>query len=177
LPHQLKRVARRAALGVGRMGGVASNSSGDIFIAFSTANPHASRDSGLAQVSMVANDRITPLFEATVQATEEAIVNAMLAAQTMTGADDLTVFASRTIACARCSSDTTGSPGERRVSPHNGSFPPLKAADLRVRPLARAETIPSAWYTDPRFHALDRDAIFATSWQHVAGQPSARPAR
>jgi len=93
LPHQLKRVARRAALGVGRLGGVASNSSGDIFIAFSTANPHASRDSGLAQVSMVANDRITPLFEATVQATEEAIVNAMLAAQTMTGADDLTVFA------------------------------------------------------------------------------------
>src|SRR5256885_7780605 len=48
------------------------------------------------------------------------------------------------------------------------SFPPLKAVDLRVRPLARAETIPSAWYTDPRFHALDRDAIFATTWQHVA---------
>jgi len=93
LPHQLTRIARRAALGVGRLGGVASNSSGDIFIAFSTANPHASRDSGLAQVSMAANDRITPLFEATVQATEEAIVNAMLAAQTMTGADDLTVFA------------------------------------------------------------------------------------
>ncbi len=93
LPHQLKRVARRAALGVGRLGGVASNSSGDIFIAFSTANPRASRDSGLAQVSMAANDRITPLFEATVQATEEAIVNAMLAARTMTGADDLTVYA------------------------------------------------------------------------------------
>jgi len=93
LSHQLQRIARRAALGVGRLGGVASNSSGDIFIAFSTANPHASRDSGLAQVSMAANDRITPLFEATVQATEEAIVNAMLAAQTMTGADDLTVYA------------------------------------------------------------------------------------
>ena len=54
------------------------------------------------------------------------------------------------------------------MSPRNGSFPALKAADLRVRPLARAETIPSAWYTDPRFHALDRDAIFATTWQHVA---------
>jgi D-aminopeptidase len=93
LPHQLKRIARRAALGVGRLGGVASNSSGDIFIAFSTANPHASRDSGLAQVSLAANDQITPLFEATVQATEEAIVNAMLAARTMTGADDLTVYA------------------------------------------------------------------------------------
>ena len=93
VPHQLKRVARRAALGVGRLGGVASNSSGDIFIAFSTANARASRDSGLAQVSMVSNEQITPLFEATVQATEEAIVNAMLAARTMIGADDLTVYA------------------------------------------------------------------------------------
>src|SRR6184192_967594 len=93
LPHQLNRLARRGGLGVGRLGGVASNSSGDIFIAFSTANPRASRDSGLAQVAMVSNDRITPLFEATVQATEEAIVNAMLAAQTMVGADDLKVYA------------------------------------------------------------------------------------
>src|SRR6059058_1762358 len=93
LPHQLKRIAKRSALGVGRLGGLASNSSGDIFIAFSTANPRASRDSGLAQVAMVSNDRITPLFEATVQATEEAIVNAMLAAQTMVGADDLKVYA------------------------------------------------------------------------------------
>jgi D-aminopeptidase len=93
LSHQLKRIAKRAALGVGRLGGLASNSSGDIFIAFSTANPRASRDSGLAPVSMLSNERITPLFEATVQATEEAIVNAMLAAQTMTGADDLKVYA------------------------------------------------------------------------------------
>src|SRR5947207_697240 len=87
LPHQLKRIAKRAALGVGRMGGLAAHSSGDIFIAFSTANPHASRDSGLAQIAMAPDERITPLFEATVQATEEAIVNAMLAAGTMTGAD------------------------------------------------------------------------------------------
>jgi D-aminopeptidase len=93
LPHQLKRIAKRAALGVGRLGGVAGNSSGDIFIAFSTANPHASRDSGLAQVTLFPDERITPLFEATVQATEEAIVNAMLAAETMTGADDLKVYA------------------------------------------------------------------------------------
>jgi D-aminopeptidase len=93
LPHQLKRIARRAALGVGRLGGLASNSSGDIFIAFSTANPQASRDSGLARVTMIANDQITPLFEATIQATEEAIVNAMVAARTMTGADDLIVYA------------------------------------------------------------------------------------
>ena len=75
------------------MGGLAAHSSGDIFIAFSTANPHASRDSGLAQIAMAPDERITPLFEATVQATEEAIVNAMLAAGTMTGADDLTVYA------------------------------------------------------------------------------------
>jgi len=93
LPHQLKRIAKRAALGVGRMGGLAAHSSGDIFIAFSTANPHASRDSGVAHIVMAPDERITPLFEATVQATEEAIVNAMLAAETMTGADDLTVFA------------------------------------------------------------------------------------
>src|SRR6184192_1623290 len=93
LPHQLKRIAKRAALGVGRMGGLTPSAAGDIFIAFSTANPHASRDSGLAQVVMAPDERITPLFEATVQATEEAIVNAMLAADTMTGADDLTVYA------------------------------------------------------------------------------------
>ncbi|HEX9487543.1 MAG TPA: P1 family peptidase [Gemmatimonadales bacterium] len=93
LPHQLKRIAKRAALGVGRLGGVAGNSSGDIFIAFSTANPHASRDSGLAQVALFPDERITALFEATVQATEEAVVNAMLAAETMTGVDDLKVYA------------------------------------------------------------------------------------
>src|SRR5690349_4362053 len=93
LPHQLKRIARHAALGVGRLGGLASNSSGDIFIAFSTANQRASRDSGVASVTMVANDEITPLVEATIQATEEAIGNAMVAARTMTGADDLTVYA------------------------------------------------------------------------------------
>src|SRR5213083_591481 len=93
LPHQLKRIAKRAALGVGRMGGLAGNSSGDIFIAFSTANARASRDSGLAQLAMLSNERITPLFEATVQGTEEAIINAMLAAETMTGADDLKVYA------------------------------------------------------------------------------------
>jgi L-aminopeptidase/D-esterase-like protein len=93
LPHQLKRIAKRAALGVGNMGGVGGNSSGDIFLAFSIANPRAGGDTGLARVTMVPNERITPLFEATVQATEEAIINALLAARTMTGADDLTVYA------------------------------------------------------------------------------------
>ena len=93
LPHQLERVAKRASLGVGRMGGLGENSSGDIFLAFSTANPHAAADAGLATVTMLPNDLITPIFEATVQATEEAIVNAMLAAETMTGADSIRAYA------------------------------------------------------------------------------------
>jgi D-aminopeptidase len=87
LPHQLRRVARRAALGVGRMGGVAGMGSGDLFLAFSTAptgTPDARR---VAKVEMLAEQAIDPIYEATVQATEEAIVNAMVAARTMTGAD------------------------------------------------------------------------------------------
>jgi D-aminopeptidase len=89
LPHQLQRVAKRAALGVGRVGGLGENGSGDIFLAFSTANPRAAADTGLAHLTMLPNDRINPVFEAAVQATEEAIINAMLAAETMTGADDV----------------------------------------------------------------------------------------
>jgi L-aminopeptidase/D-esterase-like protein len=91
LPHQLKRVVKRAALGVGKMGGLGGNSSGDIFIAFSTANPEAASDSGLATLEMLPNERINRIFEATVQATEEAIINAMLAAETMSGANYLWV--------------------------------------------------------------------------------------
>jgi len=93
LPHQLKRLVTRAALGVGRMGGRGENSSGDIFVAFSTANAHAATDTGVAHVDMLPNDRINGLFTGTVQATEEAIVNALIAAETMTGADDARVFA------------------------------------------------------------------------------------
>jgi D-aminopeptidase len=94
LPHQLKRLAKRAALGVARTGGTAGNGSGDIFIAFSTANPGAAKSSaGLAQVQMLTNDRITPLFNATVLATEEAIINALVAAETMTGIEGRTVHA------------------------------------------------------------------------------------
>ena len=93
LPHQLKRLATRAALGVGRTGGKGENSSGDIFVAFSTANARAAADTGVATVSMLPNARINPLFYATVQATEEAIVNALLAAETMTGANDYRVYA------------------------------------------------------------------------------------
>jgi D-aminopeptidase len=93
LPHQLKRIARRASLGLARTGSVSGNSSGDIFLAFSTANPHADTAPGPNAVQTVSNDRITPLFTATVEATEEAIVNAMVGAKTMTGIDGHTVDA------------------------------------------------------------------------------------
>jgi len=93
LPHQLKRIAKRASLGVGRLGGLGGNPSGDIFVAFSTANPGAAKPDANVSVTMVPNERITPLFEATVQATEEAIVNAMVAAETMTGVNGLRVYA------------------------------------------------------------------------------------
>ena len=93
LPHQIKRLARRASLGLARTGSVSGNGSGDIFIAFSTANTGASKSSGLAQLTMLPNDRMGALFEATVQATEEAIINAMVAAETMTGIDNHKVIA------------------------------------------------------------------------------------
>jgi L-aminopeptidase/D-esterase-like protein len=93
LPHQLKRLAKRAALGVGRMGGLGGDSSGDIFVAFSTANRGAAEaDSGARTVTMWPNDRINPLFAAVVGATEEAITNALVAATTMEGANGFTVY-------------------------------------------------------------------------------------
>jgi len=85
LPHQLKRLARRATLGMARTGGLSGNGSGDIFLAFSTANPEAFTAAGLATLQMVSNEEISPVFDATAWATEEAIVNAMVAAETMTG--------------------------------------------------------------------------------------------
>ena len=88
LPHQLKRLARRASLGLARTGSVSGNGSGDIFIAFSTANPGAAKLGGLRRLEMMPNDGMDPLFEATVEATEEAIINALVAAQTMTGIND-----------------------------------------------------------------------------------------
>jgi D-aminopeptidase len=93
LPTQLRRLARRAALGIGRAGGAGENTSGDILLAFSTANPGAASPEGLVRLTMLPNDRMDPLLAATVDATEEAIVNAMIAAETMTGADGNTVFA------------------------------------------------------------------------------------
>lgn len=85
LPHQLRRIALRIGLGVGRTGGTAGNGSGDIFLAFSTANKGAAARGGLKGLSMLSNDDIDPLFDATVEATEEAIINALIAARTMTG--------------------------------------------------------------------------------------------
>jgi D-aminopeptidase len=93
LGQQLKRVAKRVALGLGKMGGLGGDSSGDIFIAFSTANPNAAIPTGHPMVSFVPNEEITPVFEATVQATEESIVNALVAAETMRGVNDLKVTA------------------------------------------------------------------------------------
>jgi L-aminopeptidase/D-esterase-like protein len=93
LPHQLKRIARRASLGIGRMGGIGGNSSGDIFLAFSTANPNAAADTGLVALAAIPNEAINPLFEAAIDATSEAILNAMLAAETMTGANGYRVQA------------------------------------------------------------------------------------
>jgi D-aminopeptidase len=93
LPHQVKRLARRATLGLGRTGSVSGNGSGDIFIAFSTANPKAAAAKAPMNVSMLPNDSLNPVFEATVQATEEAIINAMVGAETMTGIAGHKVYA------------------------------------------------------------------------------------
>ncbi len=93
LPHQLKRLAKRASMGLARTGSIAGNGSGDIFIAFSTANEAAAppvRSQEVVDLQMLTNDFVTPLFEATIEATEEAILNALFAAETMTGIDGQT---------------------------------------------------------------------------------------
>jgi D-aminopeptidase len=91
LPHQLKAVAKRITLALGKMGSRGDDGSGEIFVAFSTANPHAADAKGLRTLSMLPDDQLNSLFEATVQATEEAIINALVAARTMTGGNRLTV--------------------------------------------------------------------------------------
>ncbi|HEX8027336.1 MAG TPA: P1 family peptidase [Vicinamibacterales bacterium] len=101
LPHQLDRIARRVGMGLGRLGSRASNGSGDLFLALSTANSGAAHFEGTPALTMLPNERLNPLFSATIDATEEAVVNAMLAAQTMTGADGIRAF---------------GLPGERVVA-------------------------------------------------------------
>jgi D-aminopeptidase len=92
IPTQLKRVARRVSLGLGRDGSFASDGSGDIFIAFSTANPGIKGATGLHPLTMLPNQSLNPIFLATVQATEEAVVNAMVAAKTMKGINDYEVI-------------------------------------------------------------------------------------
>ena len=91
LPHQLKRIARRVPMGMARVGSYAGNGSGDIFIAFSTANPGAAFREGTRSAEFLPNDSLSSLFRATVEATEEAIVNALVAGQTMTGINGNTV--------------------------------------------------------------------------------------
>jgi D-aminopeptidase len=92
IPTQLKRVARRVSLGLGRDGSFSGDGSGDIFIAFSTANPGAAGSKGVRPLTMLPNQRLNPVFLATVQATEEAVVNAMVAAKTMKGINDYEVI-------------------------------------------------------------------------------------
>jgi L-aminopeptidase/D-esterase-like protein len=93
IPTQLRRLAKRVSLGLGRLGSFSGDGSGDLFIAFSTANPGAATPNGVHQLQMLPNARLNPLFLATVQCTEEAVVNAMVAAETMTGIDNHKVIA------------------------------------------------------------------------------------
>jgi L-aminopeptidase/D-esterase-like protein len=93
IPTQLKRLARRVSLGLGRDGSYSGDGSGDIFVAFSTANPGAANSKSIRQITMLPNEQMNPLFLATVQATEEAVINAMVAAETMKGINDFEVIA------------------------------------------------------------------------------------
>ena len=93
LPHQLKRLVRRVPIGIGKVGGMGENTSGDIFIAFSTANPGAWRSDGVVSLEMLPNTRVDALFNAVVQSTAEAIVNALVAAETMSGINGNTLYA------------------------------------------------------------------------------------
>jgi L-aminopeptidase/D-esterase-like protein len=85
MPHQLKRVAKRVSLGMGRTGSIGGNGSGDIFLAFSTANPEAARGGKIVQLEALPNDQLDPIFAATAYATEEAIINALITAEDMVG--------------------------------------------------------------------------------------------
>ena len=93
LPHQCDRLAQRVGLGVARVGGTAAPTSGDLFLAFSTANRGLADEEGELALRMLSDGGIAPLYDAVIDATEEAILNAMLAAETMTGRDGRTVYA------------------------------------------------------------------------------------
>ncbi|PHM69623.1 P1 family peptidase [Xenorhabdus sp. KJ12.1] len=92
-PHQLEKIAKRVSLGLAKIGGVARNTSGEIFIAFSTANNDAFSREDIKTIKILPNDKLDPLYEATVSATEEAIINAMFAAETMVGRNGNTSYA------------------------------------------------------------------------------------
>ena len=92
LPNQLKRLARRVPVGISRVGGFGSNGSGDIFITFSTANPGAFNREEIGNINFLPNDLMNPFLNATGQATEEAIINALISAETMTGINNNTVY-------------------------------------------------------------------------------------
>lgn len=92
LPHQLKRVARRAGLGIGRTGGFGANSSGDLFLAFSTAQVGGAAPTGVRQVAMLDNDQLDSFFQSVIQSVEESVINAMVAAETMAGINQNTVY-------------------------------------------------------------------------------------
>ena len=92
LPHQLKRIAQRVSLGIGKVGGIGGNGSGDIFIAFSTANKNSFSRTKETTATIFSNDQMGALFNATIQATEEAIVNALVAGTTTKGINDNTVY-------------------------------------------------------------------------------------
>jgi D-aminopeptidase len=93
LPHQCDRLAQRAGLGVGRMGGTGAHSSGDLFFAFATGNRGLDRGEREVTVRMLSDSEISPLYDAVIEATEEAILNALLAAETMTGREGNTAHA------------------------------------------------------------------------------------
>jgi D-aminopeptidase len=93
LPHQCDRLAQRVGLGVARMGGTGAHTSGDLFLAFATGNRGLAAPAGEIDLRMLSDGEISPYYAAVIDATEESILNAMLAAETMTGRDGHTVYA------------------------------------------------------------------------------------
>ena len=92
LPHQLKKLAKRSSLGIGNVGGIGANGSGDIFLAFSTSNIHAFSRKNISDIQMISNDMIDPLLQSVIESTEESIVNSLFAAETMTGINNNKVY-------------------------------------------------------------------------------------
>jgi len=92
LPNQLKRLAKRVSLGIGKVGGIGANGSGDIFLAFSTANINAYNSKGNTKIEMISNNMINPLLQSVIESTEESIINSLFAAETMTGINNNKVY-------------------------------------------------------------------------------------